>query len=297
MLEELGIKTDVDITPMTSLKIGCITKYFVEVVSISQLKRILKWCASENIKYYILGNGTNVLVGNDYYNGLIIKFGDKFSKCVINGEKVIAYSGINMFKLNKIAYENSLSGLEFSYGIPASLGGMIISNAGAFGGQISDVVDYVEVLQNGKVKKYYNKDCEFGYRKSRFEYDCIVLKIALKLKKSTKEEIMQKMNENLSKRKNSQPYNAKSCGSIFKRKENVIVSKWIDEKGLKGLSCNDAEISPIHAGFIVNNGKATCQDFIYLIKYIRNLFFQEFNENLELEIKLFNVNEQIGENK
>ena len=296
MLKELDIKTDIDITEMTSLKIGCVAKFFVEISSISQLKKVLNFCSKENIPYYILGNGTNVLVGNEYYNGLIIKFGNKFSKCVVNGERIVANCGINMFALNKIACDNCLSGLEFSYGIPASLGGMVISNAGAFGGQISDVVEYVQVLENGKLKKYYNKDCEFGYRKSRFEYACIVLNIALKLKKSTKSAIIKKMNENLNKRKSSQPYNAKSCGSVFKRKDNIIVSKWIDEKGLKGLKCNDAEISKIHAGFIVNNGKATCQDFIYLIKYIRNLFFQEFKQNLELEIKLFNVNEQIGEN-
>lgn len=289
-MKGLGIVTNVDITKMTSFKIGCICKYFVEITSVSHLKKIMKYCKHNNIKYFVLGNGTNVLIGNKFYDGIVIKFGNKFANFKIKKNIIECESGLNMFALNRLACNNGLSGLEFSYGIPGTIGGGVVTNIGAFGGELKDVLKTITVLENGKIKTYKVDECGFGYRDSIFLTNkAIILKVTINLKFSDKASISSKMEQNITKRHAMQPYASYSAGSVFKRKPNVVVSKWIDEAGLKGKRIGDACVSNIHAGFIVNDGKATCQDVINLIEYINNLFYQEFNENLELEIKLINI--------
>ena len=272
----------------TNFKIGGRCSLMCFPNSISKTINLLKFLNANNIQYYVLGNGTNMLCSDLGYEGVIIKL-TSLKDYKITKNKVFASAGINLFALNKILANFGLSGLEFSYGIPGSVGGAVTMNAGAYGESIGDYIESVKAFDGKKIVTLSKEKMNFSYRHSLCqEKPIVILGATFVLANKDVENIKQKQNEFLQKRLNSQPYHEPCAGSVFKRLDNgeKPLSKIIDELGLKGKRVGDAEISTIHAGFIVNKGQATCKDVLDLIQYIRNKVFSSEGIVPELEIKL-----------
>ena len=270
----------------TSFKIGGPADFFIIIESVEELKAVLKFAKELDIPVTCIGNGSNLLIKDNGIRGLTIKL--DFKDLTINEDEIEAGAGVPIPVLARKAYENGLSGLEFASGIPGTLGGAIKINAGAYGGEFKDVVDFTTYLDNNlQVHTVSNEDQNFSYRNSRFNNtDDIIISAKMKLKKENKDIIKAKMDELSAKRKDKQPINFPNARSVFKRKNEYIAAEVIDKCGLKGYNIGDAYISDLHAGFIVNKGNATAQDVIQLIEYIKNTVHEKYNINLELEIKV-----------
>lgn len=270
----------------TSFKIGGPADFFIIIESVEELKAVLKFAKELDIPVTCIGNGSNLLIKDNGIRGLTIKL--DFKDLTINEDEIEAGAGVPIPVLARKAYENGLSGLEFASGIPGTLGGAIKINAGAYGGEFKDVVDFTTYLDNNlQVHTVSNEEQNFSYRNSRFNNtDDIIISAKMKLKKENKDIIKAKMDELSAKRKDKQPINFPNAGSVFKRKNEYIAAEVIDKCGLKGYNIGDAYISDLHAGFIVNKGNATAQDVIQLIEYIKNTVHEKYNINLELEIKV-----------
>ena len=270
----------------TSFKIGGPADFFIIIESVEELKAVLKFAKELDIPVTCIGNGSNLLIKDNGIRGLTIKL--DFKDLTINEDEIEAGAGVPIPVLARKAYENGLSGLEFASGIPGTLGGAIKINAGAYGGEFKDVVDFTTYLDNNlQIHTVSNEDQNFSYRNSRFNNtDDIIISAKMKLKKENKDIIKAKMDELSAKRKDKQPINFPNAGSVFKRKNEYIAAEVIDKCGLKGYNIGDAYVSDLHAGFIVNKGNATAQDVIQLIEYIKNTVHEKYNINLELEIKV-----------
>ena len=270
----------------TSFKIGGPADFFIIIESVEELKAVLKLAKELDIPVTCIGNGSNLLVKDNGIRGLTIKL--DFKDLTINEDEIEAGAGVPIPVLARKAYENGLSGLEFASGIPGTLGGAIKINAGAYGGEFKDVVDFTTYLDNNlQVHTVSNEDQNFSYRNSRFNNtDDIIISAKMKLKKENKDIIKARMDEFSAKRKAKQPINFPNAGSVFKRKNEYIAAEVIDKCGLKGYNIGDAYISDLHAGFIINKGNATAQDVIQLIEHIKNTVHEKYNINLELEIKV-----------
>lgn len=252
----------------STFKIGGYARFFVLPKNHSELIYAINTCQKQNLKYYILGNGSNTLFPDNTFDGAIISLSKlksissrRYRESII----VTAESGTNLFSLNSYLLNNGISGLEWSFGIPGSVGGAVTMNAGAFGQCIGDYIQEITYLKNGKIHK--SRKTRFAYRHCSLKNDAI-LSVKLKLKSGQKKQISHNMHVFLSKRKSSQPYNLPSIGSVFKRTPSQVPSKILDELGLKGLRVGDAMVSTKHAGFIVNMGNATSNDIKNLIKLI-----------------------------
>lgn len=276
-----------------SFDIGGKAKYFVVVHNKTTLVSLLK--KNKRKKFYILGAGTNTLFSDKFYKGTIIKLGEGFRKIKmkkISGENVTLEvgAGVNLFALNSFLRENAISGLEWSYGIPGSVGGATIMNAGSYDHEFGEFVSAVRVLKDGKSQ--WVKDFNFSYRNSSFKRDgSIILSVRLNLKTGQVEEITENQNFFINKKRESQPYGEKSAGSVFKRiikKQGIFYpAKIIDTLGLKGVKIGGAEVSEKHAGFIINDGNAKAKDVIRLIRLIKRRVKKESGEKLETEIIIF----------
>lgn len=274
----------------TSFKIGGAAKLFIEVKNNNALKTLLKFIYKEDIKFKIIGNGSNILVSDAGLNFVVIKLSGEFNDIELkNSNEIIANSAVKLSTLCKFAMENSLSGLEFTYGIPGSVGGAVFMNAGAYGGEIKDVLSYCCFIDEHLNEiKFENNQLEFGYRKSIFsKNNRIITKACFKLQPGIKENINKKMQEILQKRKDKQPLEFPSAGSVFKRPEGNFAGTLIDKSGLKGKTIGGAQISQKHAGFIINKGNATCSDVLNLIKFTQKTVLEKHNIQLECEIKLW----------
>ena len=274
----------------TSIKVGGNADIFVKANTIEKVKAIYSFAKKKKINLNVLGNGTNVLVKDNGIRGIVLKIDIDKIEVRKEGNKVYirAGAGVPIIKLSKIAYENSAKGLEFAIGIPGTLGGAIKMNAGAYGSEMKNIVMTTTYLDNnGNTKKVTNLEQEFKYRSSIFfEIEGIILESELELELGDKEEIKKKMNENLINRKEKQPLDKPSCGSTFKRGDDFITAKLIDECGLKGLCVGGAIVSTKHAGFVMNNGNATAKDFIELTNQVKNEVYEKFNKNIELEVQI-----------
>lgn len=248
--------------------------------NVNELKRIVEECDKNNLKYFILGNGSNLLFSDFEINTILVslKYFNEIRQ--VKKDEVFVGAGVNLFPLNIYLKNHNLSGLEWSYGIPGSIGGAIFMNAGAFGHSISENILNVKVIKCGKVENISKKNLEFSYRKSNI--NGIILGATMKFKEGNLDEIAFLQQDYLERRKISQPYDKFSAGSVFKRniEKNIIPAKLIDTLGLKGTRIGGAEISKKHAGFIVNNGDAKAIDVLALIEYIK----YKTGEDLELEI-------------
>ena len=245
--------------------------------SICELKKVIADCKKNGLDYFILGNGSNVLFP-DYDLKITLISLKNFKKIKKNGDFLQVDAGVNMFFLNKYCLDNCLSGLEWSYGIPASFGGLVHMNGGAYGSCIGDFIKKVKVLKNGKVMWIDKDSLNFSYRASNIKG--IILGAKIHLKSEDKMKIEEKQRYFFECRKSTQPLEYPSAGSIFKRKGEIIHAKIIDELNLKGTRVGGAEISQKHAGFIINKDSAKAIDVLALISYIK----RKTNLNLEEEI-------------
>lgn len=283
------VKYDEPLKNHTTFQIGGKCIALIEPKKVEDIIEAIKICRENNLKFFVIGNGSNLLVPDDGYNGVIIKIKSEFSNIQVEGECLITQSGAKLSEVYTVAYENSLTGFEFASGIPGTIGGAIFMNAGAYGGEIKDIVESVEVLDldNYEVKELKNEELEFSYRKSIIQRkNYIVLTIKLRLKKGNKEEI-NAVYEDLRKKRNSkQPLNFGSAGSTFKRPEGHFASKLIEDAGLKGYHINDAWVSEKHSGFIVNKGNASYKEVMELIEYVQKVVFEKFEVKLETEVRI-----------
>lgn len=270
----------------TSFKVGGKADLFVKAYSVEEIKSILKIASENNIPLFVLGNGTNLLVRDEGFRGIVLQV--KLEDIVINENEVVVGSGVKNAVLSKKLTDNSLSGFEFASGIPGTIGGAIKMNAGAYGGEMKDIVNEVTYLDyNGNVHVISNNECEFSYRHSKFfDEKAIILEAKLKLEKGNKSEIENRVKELLEQRKEKQPLEYPNAGSTFKRGEGFITAKLIDECGLKGYSIGEAQVSEKHAGFIVNKNKATASDVLELIEYVQKKVKEKTGEDIKLEIEV-----------
>ena len=271
----------------TTMRVGGPCDCIVFPDEISKIKEVIDFCKNENITFFVIGNGSNLLVKDEGIHGVVIKLGHRFGKIELDGEYILAYAGATMPTLSQLAKKNSLKGLEFACGIPGTIGGGVKMNAGAYGSQISDILYEVTYMdEKEKIKTIKNKDCSFGYRKSIFTINpnYVILSAKFKLERGNIDEIENKMKENSLARKAKQPLEYPNFGSVFKRPEGYFVGKLVDDAGLRGYKIGGAQVSTKHTGFIVNVDNATCKDVLDLIGYVQTTVYNKFNVKLTPEV-------------
>ena len=249
-----------------------------------ELLYVLKLAKKLRIKTYVVGNGTNLIIKDTGFRGIIIKL--NFNHLKIEKGKIAVGAGVPVALLSGFAYRKGIKGYEFLSGIPGTIGGAVKMNAGAYGNEIKDVIQETVILdEKYNIRTLTAEEQKFTYRKSIFfEKKWIIIASTFKIEKGDISEIKEKRKGFMDKRKEKQPLNLPNAGSIFKRTDKCIPAKLIDEAGLKGYQIGGAQISPKHAGFIVNTGDATAKDIIKLIKYTRKKVQEKFGIELELEV-------------
>lgn len=289
LFEEQNIeyKLDFSVALRSSFKIGGRVALALFPNTSEQLSAAVTALYGAGVKHEIIGNGSNMLFAFDYYDGAFV-FTEKLNKCDLYEEYIACGAGVSLAYLANLAAKNSLSGLEFAYGIPALLGGAVCMNAGAHGGQMSDVVIHSVALdkKTGNVSRIDGSD--FGYRQSAYtkDPDLVCLGATLKLARGTESEIRARMAENIRQRKEKQPLELASAGSYFKRPEGHFAGKLIEDCGLKGFSVGGAQVSEKHAGFIVNLGSADWREVLELEKIIKERVASTFGVTLEREVRV-----------
>ena len=287
ILKEENIIKNEPLKNHTSFKTGGNCEYFLVPENENELKEILSLCKKENIGFFILGNGSNLLITDDFHRGAFIST----HKLNILEEKdgfITAGAGIKLSSLCSFCASLSLSGLEELSGIPGTVGGAVYMNAGAYGGEIKDTLIKVKYLTKDlKIKEISGEDCKFSYRNSVFqENGGIILSATFKPKKGNKDEIKEKTLELLKRRNEKQPLEYPSAGSTFKRPEGYFAGKLIEDCGLKGYMIGGAQVSEKHCGFVINKDNATSKDILDLISYIKSEVKEKFNVILEMEVKV-----------
>lgn len=272
----------------TSFKIGGPADIFVDCESADEVITAIGICKKMSVPYMILGNGSNLLVSDAGIEGAVIHIGSRMNKIDITGETVVCESGCLLSTLANTVWRESLSGLEFAAGIPGSLGGGVYMNAGAYGGELRDVIKSVTYIDSfGDIKTAEGDELDFSYRHSMFsEKDYVILSATMELKKGNPDEIRAEMNELNKRRCDKQPLEFPSAGSTFKRPEGHFAGKLIQDAGLMGYSIGGAQVSEKHAGFVINTGNATAEDVLNLIEHIKKTVFEKFQVVLEPEVKI-----------
>lgn len=288
-IDESKVRFNEPMEKHTTLKVGGPADILVLPENVQDVIDAMEFAKKCDVPVTVIGNGSKLLVLDGGIRGLVIKLGNKFSNAVVDGEYITAEAGLSMPRLSILAKDNELTGLEFAAGIPGYLGGGVFMNAGAYGGELSNVIEEVVYLdKNNEVKSLTKDELEFGYRASYFknhkEEGNIILQVKFKLTKGNKEEIETKMKENNDSRKAKQPLEYPNAGSTFKRPEGYFVGKLIDDLGLKGYRIGGAEVSTKHSGFIVNVDHAKAKDVMDLINYIKEKVFEANKVKLEEEI-------------
>lgn len=271
----------------TSFKVGGPADLFITVETIEQLKDTIKILKYENIKFKVVGNGSNLLVKDEGYRGAIIK--PSFNNIKIKENMVEVGAGVKNGMLAQKLLQSEITGFEFASGIPGTIGGAVVMNAGAHGKEMKDIVYSVTYYncENNEVETIKNEKCNFEYRNSKFKNsNVIIIKEVLKLQKGNVKEIKQKMDEYKQFRIEKQPIEYPSAGSTFKRGTDFITAKLIDEAGLKGFTIGGAQVSEKHAGFIINKNNALAKDIINLIEEVQKIVYEKFNKKIELEIEI-----------
>lgn len=271
----------------TTFRIGGAADVFIKISEEEQLIKLVPYLAERGIPYYVIGKGSNLLVGDKGFRGVVLQLADTFETVKVNHNVVTACAGASMAMIAKAAQQNGLTGLEFAAGIPGSVGGGVIMNAGAYGGEMKDVVSKVRFLcRDGSVKEYTGEEMAFGYRtsalKNKPEY--IVLETEMILQPGEKEEILAKMQELAVCRREKQPLEYPSAGSTFKRPEGYFAGKLIGDAGLGGYAIGDACVSEKHNGFVINKGKASAKDVQAVIETVQQKVYEQFGVELEREV-------------
>lgn len=293
--EGLNVKTNVMLAQYSTFRCGGPAKYFAQPSSEEEILALLDAAKNNGDEVFILGSGSNILFSDKGFDGLVIKIGKEFGEVTVEDEGdtalVKAQAGAPMATFGMKCARNSLQGAEFICGIPGSVGGGVYMNAGAYGGEMKNIAVSVRYIYEGEIHEIAAEDCQFGYRTSIFEKNpgMIVTGFTARLPKGDKAQIDALVAELREKRTKSQPLDVPSAGSTFKRPEGYFAGKLIEDSGLKGFALNDsgAQVSPKHAGFVVNNGgKAKASDVMELIRYIQDKVFADSGVHLETEVRL-----------
>jgi len=284
------VKYNEPLSKHTSFLIGGPALALVEINSADELKSLLSFRERFNLPVMVIGRGTNILIGDAGYNGITVVLSKNLSQIHFNGTQLIAGAGITLTRLAKQLAQNSLSGLEFAYGIPGTLGGALIMNAGAHGHSMSEIITEIQVMTHkGEMLTISNEQAGFDYRHSNLgQYFCI-LEATLQLKRKSREKIEAEMRKLYNERKSKQPLSFPSAGCIFKNPPGTSAGKLIDECGLKGTKIGGAEVSQKHANFIINSSDATATDVLTLIDLVRKQVKSKTGIELELEIQQVNI--------
>lgn len=286
--EEVSIYTDEPMNLHTSFRIGGNADCLCEVKTVNALKNVILACKKYNVPYFIIGLGSNLLVSDDGIRGVVIKLSGEFNAITLLSDNIVRCgTGVTLAGLCVFARRMSLGGLEFAWGIPGSVGGAVYMNAGAYNGEIKDVVISASYMDsNGNISKLNSDELDFSYRHSTFsDKDFIITDVTFKLEPKEQDEIIYRMEELMERRKAKQPLNRPSAGSVFKRPEGYFAAALIEECGLKGYSIGDAQVSEKHSGFIVNNGKATAQNVKDLVEHIKKTVKEKKGIDLCCEIR------------
>lgn len=280
---------DVPMSKYTTFRIGGNASVMLTPTTDEQLASIIKKCKEDNIKPFIIGNGSNMLISDKGLDTVVINMCRPDPKIeLVNGDTVVCDAGATMSRVCNFALENGLTGLEFAFGIPGSAGGAAYMNAGAYGGEMKDVlVECRHIDSDGNFGSLKGEELGLAYRTSAYEHNgYIITTLVMKLSKGNKDEIRGKMQELLQRRKDKQPLEYPSAGSTFKRPEGYFAGALIEECGLKGYSVGGAQVSEKHAGFVINKGDASAKDVLDLIKYIQDKVLSEKGVMLEPEVRL-----------
>lgn len=287
--KESHIKTKEEMRKHTTFRVGGPAAYFVTPKGEEELKGVVSLCQANGVEYFILGNGSNLLVGDDGFDGVVISMTGGFSFCEADSETgfVRAGAGASLARVAKAALERSLTGLEFAAGIPGTLGGAVVMNAGAYGSEIKDVLKYARIMTpEGEIKQLSQAELELGYRTSAvIKNRYIVLEAGFCLKPGDQEAIRAYMEELAGKRKSRQPLEYPSAGSTFKRPAGNFAGKLIEEAGLRGYTVGGAQVSEKHCGFVVNRDHATASDIFRLCGDVKKRVFENSGVELEMEVK------------
>ncbi len=271
----------------TTFRIGGPADYYLCPHSTEEMQKILQICKENNIEFFILGNGSNLLVSDKGYRGAVIQLWKNFSDIIAEEKTITVKAGALLSKVAAEALEEGLTGMEFASGIPGTIGGAVVMNAGAYGGEMKDIIKEVTVLtKEGEILTLSKEEMNFGYRTSVVkEKGYVVISVVLQLEKGDREKIRKVMDDLKERRVTKQPLDMPSAGSTFKRPEGYFAGKLIMDAGLRGFSVGGAQISEKHCGFVVNKGDATAADVLGLIREVQKRVQEQFGVTLEPEVK------------
>ena len=280
--------TDEPMSRHTTFRTGGPADIYIEPSGVEELKQVLDICREENVAYTIIGNGSNLLVGDGGYRGVLISFGKPFAQVTIEGAQVRTGAGALLSAVAKQVLNASLTGFEFAAGIPGTIGGAVVMNAGAYGGELCQVLREATVLTpEGEVKTLPAEELELGYRTSCIQKNgYIVLEAVLQLQPGNADDIRAVMDALASKRRDMQPVEYPSAGSTFKRPEGHFAGRLIQDAGLRGFRVGGAQVSEKHCGFVINRDHATSADILSLCRQVQEKVKAQFGVELELEVKL-----------
>lgn len=270
----------------TTFKVGGPATCFVEIKTVEELKNLLAHFSSENLSYFVVGNGSNLLVSDKGFDGVILHIGEGLSKVEVTGDTIIAEAGAMLIRVANMAAAASLTGLEFASGIPGSVGGAVFMNAGAYGGEMKQVVKRVWCVDSFGVEHVFSgEEMDFSYRNSILRKEKMVAtKVEFKLSVGEKEKILETIADLSQKRREKQPLEYPSAGSTFKRPEGYFAGKLIMDAGLRGYRVGGAQVAEKHCGFVINAGGATATDIYRLMEDVKEKVYAQFQVELEPEV-------------
>ena len=285
---EENVHTDEPMSRHTTFRIGGNADYFVKPGNADEVAAVIVVCREYNIPYFILGNGSNLLVSDDGYRGMIINIMDNMDSVTVDGRIITAQAGAMLVRVSVMARDNALTGLEFASGIPGTIGGAVYMNAGAYGGEMKNVVKTVRAIDEyGRIYELDSEKMDFSYRHSIVEErKLIVLEVTLELEHGSREAIDDRMKELAEARRSKQPLEYPSAGSTFKRPEGYFAGKLIMDAGLRGYSVGGAQVAEKHCGFVINKGGATASDVVELIRDVQHDVDDKFGVTLEPEVRM-----------
>ncbi len=287
-LDEVGIgySRDARGSECTTFRIGGPIPVLAEPRTVSEAARLFNFADSRGIAYYLIGNGSNLLIPDEGVDKLFIRFSGELNEYRLEGERLFCGAGASLAAVSKHAVASGLMGLEWAAGIPGTVGGAVAMNAGAYGGEIKNVLESAVVYRDGRVESVEVAPDDLGYRRSAFAFPgAAVLEAVFRLQ-SDDGGARERMEDYSARRRDKQPLNYPSAGSTFKRPEGYFAGALIEQAGLKGCSCGGAEVSRKHAGFVINRGGATADDVKKLIEHVRNTVYEKFGVMLEPEVKI-----------
>lgn len=285
---KIGITCEYDhiLAPHTSMKIGGRCDLFLRVTDEFSLKEVLSFCRRDKLPHFILGKGSNLLISSEGFRGCVIALTSGKNDISVSGNTVTSWAGTSLHSVCLAALDNSLTGLEFAFGIPGSLGGALYMNAGAYGGEMRDVVKSCRYIdENGEIREMSAAEMQLSYRSSVFaKRDYVITSVTMELQPGEQNAIKSRMEELMQRRRDKQPLEFPSCGSTFKRPEGYFAAALIEECGLKGYSVGGAQVSTKHSGFVVNTGGATFEDVMAVVNEVKRVVLEQKGVQLECEM-------------